>query len=418
MNVHSPEDVLREYGKIYSASSIADVLGPEPPPFPGEDMPMPASRKTQKAPKKEAEEPEPMRIIDPCSLQGLIVPERQWIVQDWMPVGYTTALYGDGGTGKTLLAQQLMTSCATGRAWLGLAANRCKVFALFCEDDEDELHRRQDAINHQYGIDFSDLGDMRWVSGVGADNLLVTFGSDGIGGRTDRFDELTKAAMDFGAKLVIIDTAADTFGGNENDRSQVRQYVGAGLNKLAREIGGAVLLNAHPSRSGMSATGDMDGGSTGWSNTVRSRWSLARPKDDDTPDDTPERILTRRKANYAEKGVEIKMRWQRGALVPVQGEGIVTPTINRAQAEAVFLDLLDEQHRQGRHVSASRNAGNYAPKAFSKAPGRHGHTRKDFEQAMESLFASGTIVVGEYGRPGKWNQGIMRAPEKEASPDE
>jgi hypothetical protein len=101
--------------------------------------------------------PPPMTVINPCSLQGLQVPERQWVVQDWMPVGYTTALYGDGGTGKTLLAQQLMTSCATGRPWLGLAAKRCKVFALFCEDDENELHRRQDAINQQYGIDFSDL---------------------------------------------------------------------------------------------------------------------------------------------------------------------------------------------------------------------------------------------------------------------
>ncbi len=50
-----------------------------------------------------------------------------------------------------------------------------------------------------------------------------------------------------------------------------------------------------------------------------------------------------------------------------QGCSVSTPSINRAAAEAVFLDLLDEQARQGRHVSASRNAGNFAPKAFSKA---------------------------------------------------
>src|ERR1700722_13711786 len=142
--------------------------------FPMMDAPKAAVRSSHPGtPAKEP--PPPMTVINPCILQGLQVPERQWIVQGWMPVGYTTALYGDGGTGKTLLAQQLMTSCATGRPWLGLAAKKCKVFALFCEDDEDELHRRQDAINQQYGIDFSDLADMRWVSGVGADNLLVTF---------------------------------------------------------------------------------------------------------------------------------------------------------------------------------------------------------------------------------------------------
>jgi putative DNA primase/helicase len=77
---------------------------------------------------------------------------------------------------------------------------------------------------------------------------------DNVGGATDRLDELTRAALDFQATLVVVDTAADTFGGNENDRNQVRQYIGAGLNRLAQSLdggnGGAVLLNAHPSRRG------------------------------------------------------------------------------------------------------------------------------------------------------------------------
>jgi RecA-family ATPase len=418
MNSHSPDDVLREFGEIYSAASIAESLGPEPPPY-DEDMPR-ATGKQQSAStaERKTKEPQPpMKVIDPRSLQGLLVPERQWIVQDWLPIGYTTALYGDGGTGKTLLAQQLMTSCATGLPWLGLAVKRCKVFALFCEDDENELHRRQDAINLQYGIDFSDLGDMRWVSGVGADNLLVTFGSEGLGVHTDRFDKLTRAAKEFGAELVVIDTAADTFGGNENDRSQVRQYVGAGLNKLARDIGGAVLLNAHPSRSGMSATGDLDGGSTGWSNTVRSRLSLARPTDDDTPADTDERTLTRRKANYAEKGVEIKMRWCRGVLVPVQRDGTISGAINRSAVEAVFLALLDAATEAGRPISDGKNAGNYAPTVFARSPNRNGHTKADFVRAMEGLFADGKITMEVYGRKGDQRRRMVKTPPSDEPPE-
>jgi RecA-family ATPase len=364
---------------------------------------------------KKAEDHKPLAVIDPCSLFGMPVPDRQWIVQDWLPVGYTTALYGDGGLGKTLVVQQLMTSCATARPWLGLAVEPCKVFGLFCEDDEDELHRRQDAINCQYGINFSDLGNMRWVSGVGANNLLMTFERDGQGLRTDRLEELTQAVKQFDAKLVIIDTAADTFGGNENDRSQVRQFIGTALSKLARDIKGAVLLCAHPSRSGMSATGDLDGGSTAWSNTVRSRWSLTRPKDDDAPADTDERILTRRKANYAAKGVDIEMRWQRGVLVPMQAIGGIQRAVNRTNVEAVFLALLDEAIKSGRHVSESRNSGNYGPTLFSKSPHREGYSKKDFVAALERLFSDGRIVVETYGRPGDQHRHIVRAKASEAS---
>lgn len=364
--------------------------------------------------------PLPLLAIDPTTLMFRAVPEMEWVVQDWLPVGYTTIHYGDGGVGKTLLAQQLMTSCAAGRPWCGLAVMRCRTFGFFCEDDTDELHRRQDRINDALGLQFSDLADMRWASGVGADNRLLTFTPDGSPVLTHRYRDLLEQAQAFQARLIVVDTAADTFGGNENARPEVRQFIGHALNHLAREIKGAVLLNAHPSRSGMSQSGDMDGGSTAWSNSARSRWSLMRPKsEDDDAQDTNERVLTRRKANYASIGDEIRLRWQQGVLLPTQQGGRVTmSTIDRAAAETVFLDLLDEQPAQGRHVSASRNAGNFAPKAFSKAQGRNGHSRREFEQAMESLFSSGTIIVSEYGRPGDRRTGIIRNPEAEGNSDD
>jgi len=112
------------------------------------DKPDTASQ-AAKGKEKDNEQPQkPMIVVDPRSLQDKLVPERRWIVRDWLPFGYTTALYGDGGTGKTLLAQQLMTSCATGVPWLGMTTMRCPVLGLFCEDDEDELHRRQHAIKY------------------------------------------------------------------------------------------------------------------------------------------------------------------------------------------------------------------------------------------------------------------------------
>jgi hypothetical protein len=66
------------------------------------------------------EAPQRPPIIDPRNWSGKPLPAREWLVENWIPMNHVTALYGDGGMGKTLLAQQLLTSVATGREWLGL----------------------------------------------------------------------------------------------------------------------------------------------------------------------------------------------------------------------------------------------------------------------------------------------------------
>jgi RecA-family ATPase len=351
-----------------------------------------------------ADERPARRWIDPVALFGKPIPPRLWIVQDWLPVGHVTLNYGDGGTGKTLLAQQLQTSTAIGQPWCGLDVMPCRSLGFYAEDDPDELHRRQAAICDAYGVPLSALGNMRWHSGVGLDNLLVTFDDCNVAIPSPLFEHIKAEAKAFGAQLVVIDTAADTFGGNENDRSQVRQFIGRVLNDLAQHIGGAVLLNAHPSRSGMSATGDMDGGSTGWSNSARSRWSLARPPGEDGEAADPDaRILTRRKANYSSIGDTINLRWERGVLRrPSAGPGLGhSDEIGRRRAcQEVFLDLLAKCDASNKPVSDSPNAGNHAPKVFAKRPDREGFTRKDFEVAMAALMADGKIRLETYGRKG------------------
>jgi RecA-family ATPase len=274
---------------------------------------------------------------------------------------------------------------------------------LFCEDDEDELHRRQDAINVHHGIDFDELNDMRWASGVGQDNVLIRYESDGMPVMTERFNDLSKAAKQFGAKLVLIDTAADTFGGNENDRAQVRQYIGNALTR-AREIQGAVLVNAHPSRSGMSS-GTMDSGSTGWSNSSRSRWALSRPAAQEGEVLDPDlRVLTRMKANYSSIGDVIELRWTAGVLVSLaaaKGPSRIDVVSRKTEIENTFLALLDRATEQGRPLSHANKASNYAPKEFAAMPDRKGFTKREFLFAMEALLATGRIEIVRYGPPSK-----------------
>ena len=48
-----------------------------------------------------------LQLDDPSKWAGLPVPRVEWIWEEWIPLEVVTLLYGDGGTGKTLLAQML-----------------------------------------------------------------------------------------------------------------------------------------------------------------------------------------------------------------------------------------------------------------------------------------------------------------------
>jgi hypothetical protein len=258
-------------------------------------------------------EPQSLEWIDPTLWEGK-PPEREWIIGQWLPKGYVTAIYGDGGVGKSLLVQQLMTSLATGLPWMDIMLQKQRVFGLLCEDDEDELWRRQEAINQAYGIGMKDLSNMQLMSRVGKSNLLMTFDGKDTGKLSAFFTELLEHVVDFQPSLVVLDTAADLFGGNENNRTQVRQFVQNACARIAREINGAVLLCAHPSDSGLSR-GTGKGGSTAWNNTVRSRWYLKFHEDEQG---TPGlRVLSQKKSNYAAQGSEIFLSWEHGALISI-----------------------------------------------------------------------------------------------------
>lgn len=350
---------------------------------------------------------EALEIIAPVSLSGRAIPEREWIWEGWVPVGAVTALYGDGGTGKSLLAQQLMTACATNGLFLGQDVSRCRALGVFCEDDNDELHRRQASINNALGISFADLGEMRWISRVGNENLLMTFAADGRGVPTPFFSQILNAAREFGARLVVIDTAADAFAGNENIRPQVRQFI-ALLTRLAREIGGAVILLAHPSQTGK-ASGSGDGGSTAWNNSVRSRLYLKRPeqpngRDQDTGGEPPDpdlRTLSRLKANYAAAGVDLPVRYDRGAFVDASDTagliGARGPARDR-EAEEALVSGLGELEAKRLRCNVHRGQANYAPKALREKTERCSRFSEDeLTGAMNRLIKAGRLESIEEG---------------------
>jgi RecA-family ATPase len=282
-----------------------------------------------------ANAPEPWDVIDPRSWTQP-ARARQWLVPDWIPIGVVTALYGDGGVGKSLIAQQLMTSVALALPWLGLDVSPGRAIGLMCEDDEEELHRRQDSINAALGVSNSNLENMRLISRVGEDNVLMQWPDRGASGETTpAFAELRRQCALWRPRLIVLDTIADFFGGNELDRTQVRQFVQGTFGVLAREFQCAVVACGHPSAAGISS-GAGTGGSTAWSNTVRSRLYLSRQDGEDANPD--QRKLARMKANYAPREADITLGWRDG-MFDVDGADKARTALDWPDIEKLFIEI-------------------------------------------------------------------------------
>ncbi len=334
--------------------------------------------------------------IDPTEDWGTgAAPPRRWVVPGWIPEGAVTMLNGDGGIGKSLLAQLLATTCAAKLPWLGLdtAADRAIIFS--CEDDEDELRRRQEKINAALGITVSDLGGrLRLVDRAHHDNALMTFENFGAPGEaTELYQQLHNLTQDHGARLVVVDSLHDVFPGEENSRVHARQFIRL-LGALARDMDGATVLCAHPSLTGLSS-GSGFSGSTAWNNACRSRLYLRRP--DDTKDDdsaTDLRVLRRMKANYARSGEDITVRWEDGSFVHVAEPTGAVKAIRDQKDDKIFLACLDAATAQKRPMSESKQATSYGPRQMAKMIESQKLGVARLEAAMQRLFNAKAIEVG------------------------
>jgi hypothetical protein len=335
------------------------------------------------------EPPKPIEVLDPRGWTEPAKP-REWIVPDWVPRGVVTALYGDGGMGKSLLAQQWMSCVALGTPWLGLETAKGRALGLMCEDDPDELHRRQEAINSHMQVGAEVWSDLRYVSRVGSDNVLMSFDGRDVGQPTAVFRQIDDLCTAFAPDFVVCDTIADFFGGNENNRSQVRQFVQNTFGQLARKHKCAVLICGHPSVSGITS-GNGTGGSTAWNNTVRSRMYLTKPDGEDANPDA--RLLSRKKANYAARDAEVPIIWERGAF------SVSTPERAQALPEwaviSGILDMIDIAWKAGQPWSIApqtKAQGRYLP---SVATRRFPVTESTVKRLLVAWVEEGAIETAE-----------------------
>ncbi|HEY8577598.1 MAG TPA: AAA family ATPase [Devosia sp.] len=339
-----------------------------------------------------------VEFVDPSVWAGKHVPERRWYVPALIPGRTVTLLSGDGGLGKSLLALQLAIASAVGGSTMGLHPEAGRVVYVGAEDEADEFHRRIDDILASTGHTYADLKDRFLLLPLAeTDATLAAPDKSGKMQATPLLDALFDRVVEYKPTLVVLDTSADLFGGDEIKRVQVRQFA-AMLRGLAIEGNCAVLLLSHPSQSGMQS-GSGTSGSTAWNNSVRSRLYLTKPTGDAADPDA--RVLTTMKANYGRTGDTLNLRWEDGVFVASDGQtmSLAGGLLNK-QDEDTFLALLSKLNRHGQSCSPNRSS-TYAPSVMAKHPDAKAVGKAKLESAMHRLLDDGRIKIVVDGPPSK-----------------
>lgn len=321
---------------------------------------------------------------------------RAYMVDRWLATGSAALLAGCGGAGKSLLGQLLCTCVSMGLDFLGCKTTPASATYITCEDDENELHHRQRAINRALGIEMGDLGERLtlWSRKGYIGNELCTFDAERRLVASELLREIRSSTnadlppRNVKDRLVVLDNAAHMFPGNEIVRHDVAAFCNL-LDRLAMDIDGTVVLLAHTPKNDAEYSG-----STGWDAHVRQRLYLGFTDSGDED----ERVLKRSKANYSRRGETITFRWHNGAFVrpedmPASLAAEITATAAATGDNALFLACLAERNKQRRAVS-ERHSPTYAPTIFAGMAESKGIGKARLGAAMDRLFRCGAIERG------------------------
>ena len=354
----------------------------------------------------------PMRWTE---LQALEPPVRRWQVAHWLGVG-TTLLAGRGGIGKTLVAQTIATALALGKNFLDTVESAKRVLFWACEDDHDELWRRQIAICRYLGANLADLeGKLMIEPRSGLDNTLF-YAEYGAPKWTPLFGELQAQVHDYAADVTFVDNIGQTFGGKENDRHHVTCYVN-GLTGLGAGRAHSTVILAHPGKQEDSEFS----GSTAWENSVRMRWYMGmklpdQEVGDEDPDEDPDvRYIAKRKTNYTVKDYR-KLLYRQGVFETTleAGSGSERYTFGRRDeaADEIVLKALDRFADSGVRTTEGKSSPDYLPRKIRDMKLAQDCSQKELLEAMNRLRLAGRIVEGPVGKyPNRSPKiGLMRTP--------
>jgi hypothetical protein len=355
-----------------------------------------------------AEEPQPeakkddyRRPLKWTELENQKPADRLWRIAHWLSTG-PTLFAGKGGVGKSMLAQTIATALVVGQNFIDQVEEPITVLYWACEDEHDELWRRQIAICNYFGIKLADLEGKLYIEPrLGYENTLYApvFGKPTW---TPLRDELTSQVNDYRADLLIADNTSQMFGCDENSRHDATAFVN-GLIGIVRDRPFSQLILSHPAK----AEGSEFSGSTAWENAVRMRWFMGMQlPDQEEPEegsvDPNVRYIAKRKTNYSVTDFR-KLVFDQGVFKPQSNPGEISNRYNFAArkegAENAVLFALTKFKNMSIRVVDSYNSPDYLVKKMQSMKLMQDYTPRELAEAMAGLRLQGRIVetkVGNY----------------------
>lgn len=352
----------------------------------------------------DAEVRAPRTPLDWADLAQRDPPTREWAVEGWLGRGHVTLLAGPAGSGKTAVAQSIASAVSIGRSVIDTVPGPMNALVWAGEDEPDELWRRQIAIARWLDEPLTAFSDRLYVQSYHDEDITLAGLVDGRLVKTERLKELREQIGDYKTQLVFVDSVARTFGGSENDRHQVTQFI-AWLTWALEPTRAALCLLGHPAKANDSEYS----GSTAWEASVRARLFFGyRPPgekgadDDEIARDDNLRVLAKRKTNYSTRDLR-EVRWQDGCMQP--GNPPKSSFMRAVRGEQFLMDetlrVLRRLRAMGIETSAHTGA-NFLPSVAAKNRLLDaGTTERDLKVGLAELLKAGRVVMGEVGRYGK-----------------
>lgn len=176
-------------------------------------------------------------------LQKLDLPRREEIIRG-LAKGENGLLNAVTNVGKTTLIRNLALSLVCGHLFSPLSVSN-KKYRVVIIDSEDSLSFLRSDISKMI-VDFSEA-----EKELVRQNLLLVCEFDLQGedlklNKPEHFNLIASTITDFKADIVFIDTISKSFSiRNENDNSEIKEFVMKPLHRLARLTGTAILASHH-----------------------------------------------------------------------------------------------------------------------------------------------------------------------------
>lgn len=410
---------VREKDNVFNFEARQRANGHAPP---GAAQP---SGGEQKAPPSQRNEP--LSYVDMSTWDDTRAAPQEWLIDSRIPLLQPTLFSGAGGVGKTILLQQLIVSIAANGpnvdfiGFMPTIATRSGVLFVSTEETTNKVQERFEPMLEHYKLKFRDLvaNGLQLLSFPVEDAALPLLGALHMerGGvlhiePTDLYQRIYRDVQQSKPRLIVVENIADVYGGNENDRQQVTQFMRL-MRKLAFDAGAALILSAHPSVSGM-RSGSGTSGTTQWHNCCKARAYVTDSADDEDDDDggaseadDGRRKISFMKNNYGRKAEPIQLQFdpKLRMFMPVATAG--QTIFQAAKVEQLFLTLLARFTEQGRFVSPGF-CRTYAPTVFADHEeakkalgGKEERRRKALASAMGTLLDQRRIRIATDGPPSR-----------------